>query len=96
LRVAWRQNRVGPGLRGGVRQSDDLVGLPELVVEGLGEDDARARLLDSVLTGPLDAWVREQIVAETRGNPLALVELPRGIDAGGAGGRVRTPRQSGR
>ena len=57
--------------------SDDLAGLTELVVEGLGEEDARA-LLDSVLTGPLDERVRDQIVSETRGNPLALLELPRG------------------
>ena len=68
--------------------SDELAGLPELVVEGLGEDDARA-LLDSVLTGPLDARVRDQIVSETRGNPLALLELPRGLTpaelAGGFG-----------
>ncbi len=67
---------------------DELSGLPELVVEGLGEADARA-LLDSVLTGPLDPQVRDQIVAETRGNPLALLELSRGLTpaelAGGFG-----------
>jgi DNA-binding CsgD family transcriptional regulator len=57
---------------------DELAGLPELVVEGLQEADARA-LLDAVLTGPLDASVRDRIVAEARGNPLALVELPRGL-----------------
>src|SRR5580692_5175178 len=56
----------------------ELAGLPELAVEGLGEEDARA-LLDSALTGPLDARVRDLIVAETRGNPLALLELPRGV-----------------
>ena len=48
------------------------------VVEGLGESDARS-LLESVLTGPLDVRVREQIVSETRGNPLALLELLRGL-----------------
>jgi DNA-binding CsgD family transcriptional regulator len=58
--------------------SDDMAGLAELLVEGLREADARA-LLDSVLTGPLDARVRDQIVTETRGNPLALVELLRGL-----------------
>ena len=67
---------------------EELAGLPELAVEGLTEGDARA-LLDSVLTGPLDARVRDQIVAETRGNPLALLELPRGLTpaelAGGFG-----------
>ena len=66
----------------------DLAGLPELEVGGLGEQDAQA-LLDSALTGPLDARVRDLIVAETRGNPLALLELPRGLSpaelAGGFG-----------
>jgi len=58
------------------------------VIGGLREDDAR-QLLDSVLTGPLDPRVRDQIVAETQGNPLALLELPRGLTvaelAGGFG-----------
>jgi DNA-binding CsgD family transcriptional regulator len=66
----------------------ELAGLPELVVDGLGDDDARA-LLGSVITGPLDERVRDRIVAETRGNPLALLELPRGVSpaklAGGFG-----------
>ena len=57
---------------------DELAALPELVVEGLQEADARA-LLDAVLTGPLDAQVRDQMLAEARGNPLALLELPRGL-----------------
>jgi DNA-binding CsgD family transcriptional regulator len=68
--------------------SSDIAGLPDLVVERLGEADARA-LLDAVLTGPLDTRVRDQIVAETQGNPLALLELPRGLTpqalAGGFG-----------
>jgi len=58
--------------------SDDVASLPELRVEGLLEPDARA-LLDSALTGPLDVQVRDRIVAETRGNPLALLELPRDL-----------------
>ena len=66
----------------------ELAGLPELSVEGLGESDARA-LLDAALAGPLDARVRDRIVAETQGNPLALLELPRGLTpaelAGGFG-----------
>ncbi len=57
---------------------EELAGLPELVVEGLGEGDAR-ELLDAVMTGPLDARVRDRIVAEAGGNPLALLELPRGL-----------------
>jgi DNA-binding CsgD family transcriptional regulator len=62
--------------------------LPELLVEGLGHDDAR-ELLGSVIMGPLDERVRERIVAETHGNPLALLELPLGLTpaelAGGFG-----------
>jgi hypothetical protein len=68
--------------------SDQVAGLPELVVEGLREGDAHAPL-DSVLTAPLDARVRDQIVAETCGNPLALLELLRELTpaelAGGFG-----------
>src|SRR5215813_3973607 len=66
----------------------ELAGLPELEVAGLDDSDARA-LLDSALGGPLDARIRDLIVAETRGNPLALLELPRGLTpaelAGGFG-----------
>jgi DNA-binding CsgD family transcriptional regulator len=57
---------------------EELAGLPELVVEGLQEADARA-LLEAVLTGPLDARVFDRLVAEAGGNPLALVELPWGL-----------------
>jgi DNA-binding CsgD family transcriptional regulator len=57
---------------------DELAGLPELVVEGLQEADARA-LLEAALTGPLDAQVRDRMMAEAGGNPLALLELPRGL-----------------
>jgi DNA-binding CsgD family transcriptional regulator len=73
---------------------DELARLPELVVEGLREGDARA-LLDSALTGPLDEQVRDRIIAETRGNPLALLELVRGRTpaelAGGFGLASATP-----
>src|SRR6266851_4120875 len=66
----------------------ELAGLSELDVGGLRDDDARA-LLESALAGPLDARVRDLIIAETRGNPLALLELPRGLTpaelAGGFG-----------
>ncbi|NMO49741.1 DUF2791 family P-loop domain-containing protein [Actinoplanes sp. TBRC 11911] len=67
-----------------------LDGMPEMRVPGLADADARA-LLDSVLPGPVDNRVRDRIVAETRGNPLALLELPRGLTAAelafGLGGR---------
>jgi DNA-binding CsgD family transcriptional regulator len=66
----------------------DLAGLPELVVGGLPEADARA-LLDSALPVSLDARVRDQIVAETRGNPLALMELPRGLTTAELAGGFR-------
>ena len=69
-------------------QADELAGLPELLVEGLADGDARA-LLASALPGVLDERIRDRIVAETRGNPLALMELPRGLTpaelAGGFG-----------
>jgi DNA-binding CsgD family transcriptional regulator len=74
-----------------VREPNDvneLSGLPELVVAGLADGDARS-LLASAMPGRLDERVRDQIVAETRGNPLALLELPRGLTpaelAGGFG-----------
>ena len=51
--------------------------LPELAVGGLDDRDAH-ELLATVVTGPLDERVRDRLVAETRGNPLALLELPRG------------------
>ncbi|MEU0096853.1 AAA family ATPase [Kribbella sp. NPDC006257] len=58
----------------------ELTGLTELELGGLGETDARA-LLDAVLPGPIDPRVRDRIVAETRGNPLALLELPQSWSA---------------
>jgi DNA-binding CsgD family transcriptional regulator len=54
--------------------------MPELEVRGVGDDDARA-LLGSAVRFKLDADVRDRIVAETRGNPLALLELPHGLSA---------------
>lgn len=63
-------------------------GLPELCLGGLDEASARA-LLASALTAPLDDRVLEQIIAESRGNPLALLELPLSVQsvqwAGGFG-----------
>ena len=55
---------------------DELARLPHLRLQGLSDADAR-ELLASVITGPLDEHVRERILAEARGNPLALLELPR-------------------
>jgi DNA-binding CsgD family transcriptional regulator len=66
-----------------VRDSTDereLVGLPELALGGLPEEDARA-LLATVIPGRLEGRVRDRLIAETRGNPLALLELPRALAA---------------
>jgi DNA-binding CsgD family transcriptional regulator len=72
----------------------ELAGLPELEVDGLRDADAQA-LLASALAGQRDARVRDLIIAETRGNPLALLELPRGLTpaelAGGFGLPGATP-----
>jgi DNA-binding CsgD family transcriptional regulator len=63
---------------------NELAGLPDLRLERLSDADART-LLASVFTGPLDERVRERIIAETRGNPLALLELSPAELAGGFG-----------
>ena len=67
-----------------------LVGLPELLLGGLAEEDARA-LLATVIPGRLDDRVRDRIVAETRGNPLALLELSMGMSAAGLAGGYGIP-----
>src|SRR5579872_1347980 len=78
--VARRLGAESVGLVFAVREPDGerrFAGLPELAVGGLGDREAR-ELLATVVAGPLDERVRDRIVAETRGNPLALLELPRG------------------
>ena len=78
--VARRLLAERVGLVFAVRQSGDkgdLEGLPELVIEGLPADDAR-RLLEATIPGLSDARVRDRILGEADGNPLALLELPRG------------------
>jgi DNA-binding CsgD family transcriptional regulator len=67
-----------------------LADVPELRLGGLGEEDSRA-LLASVVPGRIDERVRERILAETHGNPLALLELPRGIGAGDLAGGFGVP-----
>ena len=89
--VARRLGAESVGLVFGARvPSAEVAGLPELLIEGLAEEDARA-LLRSVLTGPVDARVRDRIVAETGGNPLALLELPRGLTAAELAGGFGLP-----
>ena len=78
LFVAHRLHADRVGLIIATREAeDDFTGLPELPLQGLPDDSARV-LLDSVLLGRIDDRVRERILAEARGNPLALLELPRG------------------
>ncbi|HEX4679933.1 MAG TPA: AAA family ATPase [Gaiellaceae bacterium] len=67
-----------------------LAGLSELPVRGLGDSDARSLLLDNV-HGPLDAAVCDQIIKESHGNPLALLELPRARNAADLAGGFGVP-----
>jgi DNA-binding CsgD family transcriptional regulator len=80
LAFTARRLQAGPVLMLFAEQEPgrDLAGLPELVVEGLHDAEAR-KLLASVICGPLDEQVRDRIVADARGNPLALLELPLGL-----------------
>jgi DNA-binding CsgD family transcriptional regulator len=90
--VARRLGAESLGLVFSARVADgELAALPEIEVKGLPEGAARA-LLDAALTGPVDARVREQIVAETRGNPLALLELPRSSTPAHLAGGFGLPR----
>src|SRR4051812_49232082 len=80
-----------------VREPSDehrLAGLPELALLGLDAAEARA-LLEAVIPGPIDEGVRDRIVAETRGNPLALLELPRGMSAAELAGGYAIPASPG-
>jgi DNA-binding CsgD family transcriptional regulator len=75
---------------------EDFQGLPELQLLGLGNADARA-LLRSAVVFRLDERVSDRIVVETRGNPLALLELPRGLSVeqlAGGFGLLDAPRQA--
>jgi DNA-binding CsgD family transcriptional regulator len=74
-----------------VREPSDepvLPSLPDLSIAGLTDQEAR-ELLSAAIPGQLDEQVRDRIIAETRGNPLGLLELPRGMTpaelAGGFG-----------
>jgi DNA-binding CsgD family transcriptional regulator len=76
-----------------VRETNDaplLPGLPDLILAGLSDRDAKA-LLAANVAGPLDDQVRDRIVAETRGNPLGLIELPKGMGAAELAGGFGRP-----
>ena len=79
--VARRLLAERVGLVFAVREQGDdkvLAGLPELVLRGLDAEHARS-LLEAMIAGPLDERVKARILDETRGIPLALIELPRGM-----------------
>ena len=82
--VAVRESAAAP----------DFDGLPELRLGGLDDDDARS-LLASASPGRLDDRVRDRIVAEIRGNPLALLELPRRMTAAELAGGFELPAAGG-
>jgi DNA-binding CsgD family transcriptional regulator len=99
--VARRLGAESVGLVLAVREPSGerhFEGLPELVVSGLDDPDAQ-KLLATVVAGPLDERVRDRIVTETRGIPLALLELPRGrtlAELAGGFGLSGDPALSGR
>jgi AAA ATPase domain len=79
--VARRLLAERVGLVFAVREAGDeraLEGLPELAIGGLSSGEAQL-LLDAAIPGPLDERVRARILGEASGNPLALIELPRGL-----------------
>jgi DNA-binding CsgD family transcriptional regulator len=95
--VARRLGAESVALIFAVREGRDphrFAGLPEMRVEGVSDEDARA-LLATVVPGRLDERVRDRIVAETGGNPLALLELPRGMSAAELAGGFGLPDAGG-
>jgi DNA-binding CsgD family transcriptional regulator len=71
-------------------EANEFDGLPNSSLAGLDEDDARA-LLARVKPGRVDELVRDRILSETRGNPLALLELPQGMSAAELAGGFELP-----
>lgn len=89
--VARRLGTIPVGMLVATRApGDHLAGLPELEVEGLADGEARA-LLDSAFPGPLDECARALIIAEARGNPSALLELPHALTPFGLAGGFGLP-----
>lgn len=72
------------------REDNELGSLPVMVIDGLSDADARA-LLNSAIPGKIDERVRDRVVAESNGNPLALLELPKGLSAAELAGGFRSP-----
>jgi DNA-binding CsgD family transcriptional regulator len=89
--VARRLLAEPVGIVFGAREpSEGLRGMPELALGGLRNGDART-LLNSAIRGLVDERVLERMIAETRGNPLALLELPRGLTAAELAGGFGLP-----
>jgi DNA-binding CsgD family transcriptional regulator len=89
--VARRLLAEPVGLVFGAREAgEELRGMPELEVRGLPEPDARA-LLERAIPGRLDDGIRDRIAAETAGNPLALLELPRTMSPAELAGGFELP-----
>ena len=94
--LAFVARRIGTeaiGLLFGTRERDaatELVGLPEIIIEGISDADARD-LLTAAIPGRLDERVRDRIIAEARGNPLAIIELPRAVSLGNLAGGFGLP-----
>jgi DNA-binding CsgD family transcriptional regulator len=93
--VARRLLAERVGLVFALRDMDDRHGLdrlPELVIEGLSARDAQ-RLLDTSMPGLLDERVQARILREAGGNPLALIELPRGLNPVAVAGEFGLPSE---
>lgn len=93
--VARRLVAESVGILFAVREpvGDDFTGIEDLIVEGLEPADARL-LLESVISGPLDPEVRDRLIGEARGNPLALLVLSRGrgtVEIAGGYGMTSPP-----
>lgn len=71
-------------------EAHELADLPGFRLRGLSDADAR-ELLASAIPGPIDGRVRDRIIAETHGNPLALLELPRGLSSASFAGGFGLP-----
>ena len=94
--VARRLGADSVGLVFAVREPlelDEFARLPDLRLQGLSDADAR-QLLASVIGAPLDERVRGRILAEARGNPLALLELPRDLSPASLAGGFGLPREA--
>lgn len=92
-RVEAERLAMAFGERDVAGQPSVFSGLPRLALPALDPATARA-LLDSAVRAPLADEVRERIIAEARGNPLALLELPGSVPAARLGGGYQLPALS--